>query len=268
MTWEENSSIWESGSVQAQFRQVIAGNQEGFTFIVDPAESANAQAMQITNMVNNGGTITLTIIDHTLNVTPYKDYIYLANTGVTINTPQFPNMGIYKVVSIVDSNRVNIDSVQEENDLSFTGTYKGGGTAARVSNIQMLSKQWNPYVDKSRDVYLAKIDFGVQKTSAGQVTVDYYPSATELSMLQEGADTGTLQGTGVLETSPYNPIYYPLEQYQDRLWHPIYFQTEGECIQIFVYMSPTQMGTPAISLSDFEIEGMVLHTSSTTSRLQ
>jgi len=168
----------------------------------------------------------------------------------------------------VDKDTVNIDSVKELNDLSFTGIYAGGGTAARVSNIQMLSKQWNPYVDKSRDVYLAKIDFGVQKTAAGQVTVDYYPSATELSMLQEGADTGALQGTGVLETSPYNPIYYPLEQQQNRLWHPIYFQTEGECIQILIYMSPTQMGTPAISLSDFELEGMILHTSSTTSRLQ
>src|SRR5271165_4034404 len=253
-TWEQSGQTWESGSVQAQFRQVIAGNQEGFTFIVDPNEWANAQAMQITNMVNNAGTITLTIIDHTLNDFKYKDYIYLANTGVTINTPQTPNMGIYKVVKVLDADRVNIDSVQQLNDLSFTGTYNGGGTAARVSNIQMLSKQWNPYVNKGRDVYVAKIDFAVQKTTSGEVTVDYYPSATDLSMLQEGSDTGSLQGTGVLETSPYNPLYYPLEQEQDRLWHPIYFQTEGECIQIFIYMSPAQMGDPDISLSDFEIE--------------
>lgn len=270
ITWEEYEQTWASAPQQAQFRQIIGGNQEGYTFTLETGIGSNAQALQITNMVNNGGTIILTIIDHTLNNTPTGDYIYIKNSGVTFVTNQSPNLGIYKVVNIIDTNNVEIDSVQQEHDLSFTisgGIYLGGGTASRVSNIQMLSKQWNPYVDRSRNVFVAKIDFGVQKTSTGEITVDYYPSATELSMLQEAQDTGTLQGTGVLETFPYNPLYYPLEQQQDRLWHPIYLQTEGECIQIYLYFSPTQMGTPAISLSDFELDGMVLHTQP-TSRLE
>lgn len=260
-TWQASNFTWGSGTTEAQFRQVIAGNQQGYTFIIDPDYGRNAQAMQITNMAYNASrdTVTLTIINHTLNVTPYGDYVNIRDTsGVTLS-----GFGIYKVVTFVDINNVEVGPVT-----SFSGTYLGGGTAARVSNIQILSKQWNPYVDKSRNVYLAKIDFGVQKTDSGQVTVDYYPSATELSMLYEGSQTGALQGTGQLETSPYNPLYYPLEQVQQRLWHPIYFQTDGECIQLFIYMTQDQMVVPDIAFSDFELEGMVLHTQPTTSRLE
>lgn len=260
-TWEECDFAWASGSTQAQFRQVIAGNQEGYVFIVDPEFAKNAQAMQITQIAWNPSrdTITLTIIDHTLNVTPYGDYVNIATaSGITLS-----GFGIYKVITVVDINNVEVGPVT-----SFSGTYLGGGTAARVSNIQILTKQWNPYVDKSRNVYIAKIDFGVQKTSAGQITVDYYPSASELSMIDEGTGTGAIQGTSVLETSPYDPLYYPLEQVQDRLWHPIYFQTEGECIQLFIYMTQDQMVVPAIAFSDFELEGMVLHTTATASRLE
>lgn len=260
-TWEEADFSWASGSTQAQFRQVIAGNQEGYVFIVDPELAKNAQAMQITQIAWNPSrdTITLTIVDHTLNVTPYGDYVNIATaSGVTLS-----GFGIYKVITIVDLNNVEVGPVT-----SFSGTYTGGGTAARVSNIQILTKQWNPYVDKSRNVYIAKIDFGVQKTSSGQITVDYYPSASELSMLDQATGTAAIQGTGVLETSPYDPLYYPLEQVQDRLWHPIYFQTEGECIQLFIYMTQDQMVVPDIAFSDFELEGMVLHTMATTGRLE
>jgi hypothetical protein len=259
-SWESINQQWQSGTNEAQFRQVIAGNQQGFVFIVDPEYGANAQAMQITNMVFNSAneTVTLTIIDHTLNVTPYGDYVNLKNTGITMS-----GFGIYKVIAYVDTNNVIIGPVT-----IYSGTYAGGGTASRVSNIQILSKQWNPYVDKSRNVYLSKIDFGVQKTSAGEITVDYYPSATELSMLDQAAGTGALQGTGVLETAPYDPRFYPLEQVQNRLWHPVYFQADGECIQIFLYLQQSQMVVPDVALSDFELEGMVLHTMATTTRLE
>lgn len=259
-TWEQSNQAWESGTVEAQFRQVIAGNQQGYTFIIDSEESKNAQAMQITNMSYNAGTgtVTLTIINHTLMAGQYSDYINLMNTGITMS-----GFGIFKVLSVIDENNVTIGPVT-----FYVGNYAGGGTVARVSNIQLLSKQWNPYVDKSRDVYISKIDFGVQKTSAGEIVVDYYPSATTLSMINEGTATNTIQGTGVLETFPYNPSLYPLEQSQDRLWHAIYFQTEGECIQLSMYMDQSEMTVPAIAFSDFELEGMILHTKPTTTRLQ
>ena len=253
-TWAVANFAWRSGTISAQFRQVIAGNQQGFVFIIDDEESRNAPVMQITNMDNTTPYLILLIIDHTLNV---GDYIYIENAqGVTFST----TYTIYPVYQVIDPDHVSAGPA------TFTGTYTGGGTAARVSNLGILSKQWNPYVDKGRDVYLAKIDFGVLRTTAGQVTVDYFPSASEMSMIDEGINTGAILGTNVLETFPYPTVLF--EAVQDRLWHPVYFQTEGQCIQILIHMSAAQLANPAIALADFELEGLMLHVMATSSRLQ
>jgi len=166
------------------------------------------------------------------------------------------------VYEVVDANTIVIQVPL------LSGTYNGAGTAARVSNIQIKSKQWNPYVDQARDFYLHKIDFGVIKTDKGAITVDYYPSSTELSMIDEGEQSGSIMGNNVLETFPYDENLYPLEQYQELLWHPIYFQTTGTFIQIGMSFSLDQMLDPNISLIEFEIQGMALFTQPTSMRLQ
>lgn len=262
-TWANANMTWGGGTLATQFRQVIAGNQEGFTFIVDSDESRNSPSLQITNMVINGAGVNLTIIDHTLsegvnNPAPYSDYILIENAqGVT-----GLNGNIYPVYEVIDSNTIWI------NPATFTGTYTGGGTASRVSTIRIQSKQWNPYVDKGQNVYLSKIDFAVERTANGQITADYLPSYTQLSMVQQGGPTGTnsLIGTNILETSPYTLV--ALEQQQDLLWHTVYFSSVGEAIQLYLYFNEAQMINPAISLENFVLEGLVLHTAPSSIRLQ
>lgn len=260
-TWEEALYTWNSGEIIQNFRQVIAGNQQGFVFIVSPDISSNANVMQITNMVNGANLVTLTIQNHTL-VAGFDgdgDYIQITNAqGIT-----GLNGNIYNVYNVVDANNIQISPAQ------FTGVYTGGGTVARVSNIKITSKQWNPYVDKGRNVYVAKIDFCVTRTEVGQITVDYTASsASDLYLVSEGQATGMILGNNILETSPYDPALYPLETYQERLWHPIYFQSDGEFIQLYISMSQSQLTDPAIAFSDFEIEGMTLYTQPTRARLE
>lgn len=254
-TWQEDESTWQSGAGSQQFRQVIAGNQQGFVFIIDPETNRNAPALQITNMVTVGNLVNVTIIDHNLTT---SDYICIENAlGVT-----GVNDTIFRVVALVDEDTI---SIVAEN---FAGTYLGQGVVTQVSNISIYSKQWNPYVNKGMNFYLARIDFGVQKTSNGEVTVDYLPSGSDYSMLSNAQATGALMGTGVLETRPYPAALYPFEQEQDRLWHPIYFQTDGTSIQIVIYLSDTQIRNRNIAWSDFDLEGMVLHVQPTSWRLQ
>ena len=251
-TWNESNFSWVSGIIQAQFRQVVAGNQEGFTFIVSPDVSRNAPALQITNLGSGTfGAVKLTIIDHNLSIT---DYILLENVqGFSDFAPI-----IAQILEVIDLNTV-LTSILN----TYTGSYTGGGTVARVSNIQILTKQFNPYIQQANDVFVSKVDFGLKKTLSGQITVDYYPSATNLSMIQEGIATKSIMGNNVLTTAPYDPLYYPLEQQQERLWHSIYFQSYGECIQLSFYMSFEQMTNAMISLVDFQLEGMILYTNPT-----
>jgi hypothetical protein len=134
--------------------------------------------------------------------------------------------------------------------------------ATRITPINMLTKQYNPYIDKGKNFSVNKIDFAVQKTSVGKIDIDYTTSSSVFSTILNSAIT---VGTNELETFPY-PMY-PFEQLQTRLWHTMYFDTQGECIQLKIYQSPAQIviGPPAVTdpldvvWSDFQLEGMMLY---------
>jgi hypothetical protein len=269
-TWSTlGTTTWRSGVLQANFKQIIAGNQQGYLFIINSQggnTSRNAPVLQITNMViNNNGSITLTIVNH--NLIP-GEFIAIENAqGVNnINVHYDANYrfsyGIYKI-EVINGNNVTISLNQGQ---VVTGVYTGGGNATRVSNIIIDSKQWNPYVDKGRNVYLAKIDFAVNRTDYGEITVDYSPSSSGISMVEHAKINKCGLGTNILETFPYPLV--PLEASQQRLWHPVYFQSQGECIQIKMYMNKEQLSNPSIAWQDFVLEGLVLHTQSTSNRLE
>jgi len=247
-SWASTSSTWSSGTIQANFRNVMAGNQQGFTFLVEPDTNANASVMQITDITGLAGIVTLVIKNHTLSS---NEFIRISNAnGVDID-------GIFQIT------RVDADIVTTM--FTMTGVYLGGGTAARVSRIDIKTKQWNFYQNQGKNVYIQKIDFNVTKTTSGQVTIDYFPSSTAQSMLQEAADTGAAMGNGVLATSPYDLI--PLEKQQTQLWHPIFFQTDGETVQLRIFLSDDQMKDITISESDFEMNAMLIYAQQ-ISRLQ
>ena len=118
----------------------------------------------------------------------------------------------------------------------------------------------------SKDI-INKVDFLVDRTVGGQVTVDYSVSSSNDSILTSNNLTNTIIGTSILETSPYSSI--PLESFQERLWHPIYMWAEGECIQLNIYMNDTQMrNLDLVSFSDFVLHAMTFYTQPTSSRLQ
>ncbi len=251
--WSAANWSWNSGTTQAQFFQVIAGNQEGYTFIIRADIATNAGVLQITDITNLGsGSSRITAINHNLQI---DDFVRIQDASGSI----LSNGPIYQIVSVFDKDNFDIWT-------SDTGVYSGGGTLVRVSNINILSKMLNPYLDKDRNVYIAKVDFGVLKTTDGEITVDYYPSSTGLSMIQAGQATGSITGTGVLETSPYT--LYPLESQQEFLWHPVYLQTQGQFIQLNLYFSDNQMLNVDVQESDFELEGMTLYCQPTTARLE
>lgn len=262
LTWETEGATWTDGpNIQALFRNVIGGNQEGYTFIIDPDDDRNSPALQITDMqVTDAITVTITCINHNLaeGFNGIGDYIAIENvqglTGVT-------NM-IFPVNSVIDANTFTI----LVDNGSVSGTYTGGGTIARVSNIDIVSKQYNFYMQDGCDAAINKIDFLVDRTTSGQVTVDYFVSSSGVSTLLGGTQTGSLLGNGTLETSPYALI--PLESSQSRLWHSVYPMVNGECIQINLYMTDEQLRNPEIAFSGFELHAILFFATRTSSRFE
>lgn len=261
--WEDITEAWNSSRFKAQSLQVICGNQEGFTFLIDEDANRNSPALQITNMTYSGNMITLKVYNHNFSG---GEYLLMENVqGISSTDPLNPVNGAifqFQVQSgLSDANTI----IFFNNVSSWSGTYTGGGTLTLVNNINILSKQYNFYVQEGVNSSINKVDFQVSNTANGEVTVDYYISSSSESSLEEGMASGTLTGNGTLETSPY--ALYPMERSQERLWHPIYPIAEGEFIQLQIYMTDTQMRDPLISLSDFELHAMCFYTTR-TSRLQ
>lgn len=254
--WGETDTTWGSATQKASFNQIIAGNQEGFTFIIDSGMSRNMNALQVTNITNSSAFIvTLYVRDHNLRS---GDYIYLSN----VVGPTELNNTIYQVYQVVDDNQFTIIIAATV----LSTPYLGGGTLARVSQIDILTKQYNFYVEKDRNAYVARVDFGVDKTDSGAITVDCFTSSSTMSLVNEGSFTGSLVGTNVLETTPYATV--PYESTQDRLWHPIYFQADGQCIQLRLYLNDSQMRDTDIAFCDFQLNGMIFYATPTAQRLQ
>jgi len=269
LIWEEFTNTWSDGVQQANQRVILAGTPEGFVLIIDPDESNNAPSMQITNLTPAAtGIVTIKAINHNLSIAGEgfggPDYVLFLNIAGDTTISNYLNLAIYQVDSIIDANTftINTNRVNPVTGLPqaplISGTYTGGGTLTRVSNIQILSKQYNPYLGKENNFYIQRVDFGVERTATGEITVDYYPSATQVSMIQGGVASGSIMGNNVLETSPYPADQAPLEQFQDRLWHPIYFASFGECLQLKLYFTPQQMIDGGVVFESFELHGFII----------
>lgn len=257
--WANWNDTWESNAVEANKRQILAGTPEGFTLVIDENESRNAPSMQITNI--NFATGAITVINHN-----FYDGDYALFENIVGDANAMSLNGQIFIVFVIDANTISV--INGSVTWPATGTYKGGGTLARVSRVEIQSKWFNPYLNQDRNFYLHKIDFGVDRTNAGEIEIDYYASTATLSMVTEAEATGSILGTSILETSPYAATFAPLEQYQQILWHPVYLQVSAQIIQLDINLNPRQMLNPNIALADFVLHGLILYTSPSATRLQ
>ncbi len=295
ITWGDTSTPWGSNVRYWNFntnttnttkvQSVIAGNQEGFIQVLQPDVTRNAPSLQITNFTVTGpGTATISCINHNLSL---NQFVLFSDMNGLVFTDSVGNV-ISTLIGRVSTDTVNANTpnsfeISSLDNFSMpiimTGTYLGGGVGSLVSNIDILTKQYNFYTEQDRNMYLSRVDFLVDKTDNGAVTADYLVSSTQISLVSEGlgnlASPGPLPGNSTLETSPYE--LSNLERFQQRLWHPIYMWSEGECVQLQIFMSTNQMfgysvnldgSANYVALNDFELHAMVFYVTPTSSRMQ
>lgn len=260
ITWQEWNTPWGAGQNQARQIRVMAGNQEGFTFYMSRDISRNAPSRQITKLALLTGQIQFTVINHNFTV---GDWVLLENITGTGNLSSL-NGKIFQIALVFDVNTFNITLHEENPPIIYSGTYSGAGTIAEVNNIDILTKQYNFFLEQGRSFSIDQINFLVERTPTppaeqmgGQVTIATFPNSGVY-------DTANF----ILETSPYDSIYYPYEQFQDVLWHSIYPNVQGAFIQLGILWSDEQMIDPNISLEDFTFHAMLFYTSLTSDRLQ
>lgn len=289
LTWQDSGSVWNSNfdaTTNVKFQSVVAGNQQGYVVILQPSVYENAPALQVTNATISSPAYIVTIdcINHNLE---FEDYVLFSNmNGLVFSDGNVIPTAAGRVVSDpVNDNTPNVFDVafigNNFQPINVTGTYTGGGVIERISRIDIATKQYNFYAKQDRNVTINKVDFLVDKTDNGAVTIDYFVSSgNDISMLEGSQQTGTLIGDGTLETFPYTLV--PFEQYQTRLWHPVYITANGECIQLRIYISDAQMtgysidtnnagdviGCNYIALNNFELNAMIFYAMPSSYRMQ
>lgn len=273
ITWDSDET-WGSGSLDIQFRQVVAGNQEGYTFIVDRLTATNTPALQITDItiaVAGSNIITITSIDHNMRVDDYVFFQDIVSTGNLI----LLNGKIFRVISSsvypISANSFSIVypvSTPPASTPIIAGTYRGGGVISRVSQLNIETKEFNFYASEGRNAAVSKVDFMVDRTAAGKILVDYFTSTSITSLVEASSLFGTnaLLGTNVLETSAFSDI--PYEATSVRLWHPVYFQANGEVIQFQLTMDDALMRDTNVRNADFQLHAMCIYAQPTSYRFQ
>src|SRR3989338_4383171 len=253
--------FWQQSSVdsrQKNFRSVLCGNQQGWTFRLRDDVARNSASLQITNISVAGVTATITSYTHNLT---NNSYVYLSNiqsTGAAWATEM--NQNIYKVTTTsVDAFTVTLANAPGAD------TYEGCGTIERVSQPDILTKEYNFFGEKSKQIAFEQCNFYVDKTINGQFTVDFIPSASSISLLTDAQSSGAIFGTNILSTAPVALI--PLETYQDRFWHSVTFACSGEYIQLHLYLSHAQLieeeDGDYVAFQDIQINGMVFFVTQT-----
>lgn len=240
-TWAEWNDPWGSPLFQSAFPNIVAGNQEGFVFVLDNGLSSNAQSLSITDM--NAGTSRLTVINHNLKL---EDYVLVEEAqGITSL-----NGVVFQVSQIIDTDTIVLDT-------TFTGTYTGDGKLSRISNLKILSKQFNPGTPVGQQFRVPYMDFLLNRTTNGEISLEYLIDTASGDTIQDQVGNDVLFGSNVLNTKVEDTQSFQVAQQQ--IWHRYYIQSQSQFLQLLLFMSDDQMRNLEISQSDFELHAMIFY---------
>lgn len=250
-TWSAGNFPWVTPQAQSEFPSVVGGNQQGFVETL-MEQVSNDDGLYISNAVPSGAFVRITSPNHNL---AEGDFVKITEcSGITdfqadpAHLP-LPLDGIYKIQNYVNANQFDVD-VTNILPLIPAGVFTGRGTMSVVSNINILTKRFNPWIQEGAQVRLGYVDFYFDRTDFGKVTVDLYinednskPTNTEIcSTFPET----TYQVSP--DTVPYN---------EQKLWKRVYFEDVSQLFQLNIFLDDALMLQEKIRISDIELHAMI-----------
>lgn len=165
--WNEYNLPWGSSILQSGYPLIIAGNQQGFTLIINQGID-NSVSLHIT-AISTPDTVLITSPDHNLESDRFIKISGIVGDGRL----SMINGGIY-IISVVDEDSFRIytwnTNTQMTNNVTFSGNYFGCGLIETFNNIIVETKRFN-ILEKGLQVSLLQMDGFVEATENGQFTV-------------------------------------------------------------------------------------------------
>ena len=238
LEWEQCNFSWNSGVLSAKYPDVIAGNQRGYVFIYTQIRQNTLNDPSL--MINNWSSATLTIPDHNLDSSQYV--LVSSCQGFTSS-----NGIVYKVNALTSSTLQLLDT---NGDPVIAGAYTGGGTLSIVDNVNIQTKEFNPFYTEGSGVRIDSFDILMDNTSDGELTAQVY--------MNSAIDEPTSEF--IIDTSPEPSVSFSAQQ--DRIWHRVFTNAVGSFYQIVFTLSDSQIRDLTVSGSNITIQGMIFYNSS------
>lgn len=261
-SWESWKDSWNDGATQSLYPDTIGGNQQGFVEVLN-REILNDQSLAIT-AITAGTPVRITSPNHNLETNQFVKIEAILGSGSP--NPDTLNDTIYKIeridannfdLMVYNSSTGNFDNVS----LLAGGTYLGLGTINVVNNFLIKTKRFSPYFQQGGQVRLGYTDFYLEKTSAGELTLDLFPdesSSIEINDPNSPANEGLL-GDNVLLTRPENLNIIPFQSNQEKIWHRIFFYSIVQNFQFSLSLDGGQMSDEDIAGEDVVLHALVMY---------
>jgi hypothetical protein len=235
ISWEDSLGTWGSGSVSDE---ILMGNQHGVVSVLKNTKSSSSQTLYITEMKEGQ---TLEIEDHSLKT---GDHILIEGcVGITDL-----NDKIFQIERILSLRSIIIDT-------AFSGTYLGGGKVTRVNNFLVGTREFNFSMDSGQRFTVPYVDFLLEKTSAGEFSVEYFCDSGEGS---SQIPTSIRQGSSTVLTRPEEVVSAP-QGSQTQIWHRFFLHVECGFLKLVLSLTDDQMRSREISSANFLLHGIIFY---------
>ena len=250
--WENTEIKWDDVDNQSKFPRIVAGNQQGFVGYYGYTRP-DEQSLMIQGFNNTSPTIQLVSANHNLQSISMNfniqsgEIIKITNAKFSGADPGFNNQ--FYEVQYLTVNTVNLYIWNGTDFVNCTldgSTYVGGGTITVYPRLFLLSKDFNPYLDKGGQLKLSYIDFLFDASEVeNAVSIILFANASA------AVEANLLTGNKGIETSLPSPFYVPASEYA---WHRFYATVAAQFVRVAITYNDTLMATDST-----HAEGMTLN---------
>ncbi len=168
--WNTYGQAWNSFASQSGFPIIVAGNQQGFVFVLQNSDgtliSTNDVSLVIQNITNAAPSV-FTVPNHCLLD---GDNILITGTNIVGLDDT-----IFRVRSIPGTYTTNTFAVVDINNIpqQFAG-YTFGGRITIIDDFQIQTKNLNPFFAQGKSMRLGYADFFVENTNNGEANIQLF----------------------------------------------------------------------------------------------
>jgi len=266
ITWGEADFEWGTPEQITGFRNSVAGNQKGYVFAFLLGLNANDPQLNITAINNTTGVLTVT--DHGFDE---GDAIRITGCIGTAGINDFNY-----IVSVLTNDTIAITRA-DGSPLGWSGTYLGLGQITKIIVPNVVTKDFNYFLQSPISIRITEIDFYVAQSSGGSFVCNIYDNTT----LGNPINTDTLTNLGTVST--INNINYsdsnlvstsPSQllignQSQEYVWSMLQNSVQGQSLRMQLTLDTRQIANYASeSYAQMIIQAIVIQFTSSGRLIQ